>query len=224
MWINFNPQLITQGMLITFFGIFTAFIITYCIPLEEFSTIFNRHVLTTQVALSTISATIGFIFHQSFSWEEGLVGGLFLSALTNALVFGYLIIKHWLTIVEVMMTTDKLTNLVPRLIFVFSIGVFFSNSFVVQEQKILCYMLSIQVIYALYEIRKSTSLTDFKNIKLRAAIILKSTLVKILCVSIAIVLLLRISQGYFKCREEQGDCWDFSTNNETVSIKKYCKR
>jgi GPI ethanolamine phosphate transferase 3 subunit O len=209
----------TQGMLIAFFGIFTAFIITYCIPLTEFPSIFNRQVLTTQVVLSTISAAIGFIFHQTFAWEENLIGALFLSALSNALVFGYLIIKHWLTIVEVMMSADKLSNLVPRLIFVFSIGIFFSNSFIVQEQKILCYMLSIQIIYALYEIRKNTSLTDFKNIKLRTAMILKSTLVKILCVSIAIVVLLRVSQGYFKCREEQGDCWDFSTNSENVSIK-----
>jgi GPI ethanolamine phosphate transferase 3 subunit O len=209
----------TQGMLITFFGIFNAFIITYCIPLEEFSSIFNRQVLTTQVVLSTIFAAVGFIFHEVFAWEENLIGALFMGAITNALVFGYLIIKHWLTIVEVMMTADKLSNLVPRLIFVFSIGVFFSNSFIVQEQRVLCYMLSIQVIYALYEIRKNTSLTDFKNVKLRTAIILKSTLVKILCVSIAIVVLLRMSQGYFKCREEQGDCWDFSTNSENVSLK-----
>lgn len=206
----------TQGMLITFFGIFTAFILTYNVPLKDYSSIFSNRVLIIQVILSVISGIFGFIFHQAFSWDENLIGALFLSSIICSLIFGFLIIKHWLKIVDQMIEADKLTNLVPRLIFVLSIGVFFSNSFIVQEQKILCYMLSIQVIYALYEIRKNTSLTDFKNVKMKTAIILKSTLLKILCVSIGIILMLRVSQNYFKCREEQGDCWDFTTNTENV--------
>lgn len=204
----------TQGMLITFFGIFTSFILTYNLSLKEYSSIFTRQVLTFQMAFSTILGLVGLIFHRVFKWDESLIGALFMSSMAVVLVYGFLIIKHWLTIVDQMMESNKLKNLVPRLIFVFSIGVFFSNSFIVQEQKILCYMLSIQIIYVLYEMRKNTSLTDFKNVKIKTAIILKSTLLKILCVSIAIILLLRVSQNYFKCREEQGDCWDFTTNSE----------
>lgn len=117
-----------------------------------------------------------------------------------------------------MMAAQKLTNLVPRFIFVVSIGVFFSNSFIVHEQKVLCYMLSIQIIYALYEIRKFTNLAEFKNVKLKTAMIMKSIFMKILCVVVGIVVLLRVSQSYFKCREEQGDCWDFTTNTENVSF------
>lgn len=208
----------TQGMLISFSGIFTAFILTYNVPLKEYSSIFNRQVLTFQMIFSTILGLVGLIFHQVLNWEESLIGALFMSSIAVVFVYGFLIIKHWLTIVDQMIESNKLKNLVPRLIFVLSIGVFFSNSFIVQEQKILCYMLSIQIIYVLYEMRKNTSLTDFKNVKIKTAIILKSTLLKILCVSIAIILLLRVSQNYFKCREEQGDCWDFTTNSETVSF------
>lgn len=216
-WINFNPQLMTQGMLITFIGIFTSFILTYNVPPKDFAVIYNNQVIIFQLVFSTLSGAVGFIFHKTFAWDESIVGALFMSSLASALVFGYLIITRWLIIVEEMMMAKKLTNLVPRLIFFLSLGVFFSNSFIVQEQKVLCYMLSIQVIYALYEIRKFTTLADFKNVKLKTAIILKSFFVKILCVVVGIVVLLRISQNYFKCREEQGDCWDFSTNTEAVS-------
>lgn len=217
-WINFNPQLMTQGMLIAFVGVFVAFILTYNIQLKDFAVIYNNQVIIFQLIFSAVCGLFGFVFHKTFAWDESIVGALFMSAIANALVFGYLIITRWLIIVEEMIAAKKLANLVPRLIFVLSIGVFFSNSFIVQEQKVLCYMLSIQLIYALYEIRKFTTLADFKNVKLKTAIILKSMFMKILCVVIGIIVLLRISQNYFKCREEQGDCWDFTTNSEDVSI------
>jgi phosphatidylinositol glycan class O len=213
-WINFNPRLMTQGMVVAFLGIFTAFIITFNIPPQDFHQIFTSKLLIIQACSSVVAGVVGYLLHNTFAWDDGLIAALFMSSVSHAVFFGFVIIQNWTTIVENMSAaTNNIINLVPRVTFAFSVVVFFSNSFIVQEQRILCFLLSIQIIYAVYEIRKSTTITEFKGLRK----FLRSTFFKIIFVAVICITLLRLSSNYFKCREEQNDCWDYLTNSESGS-------
>ncbi|KAL7017327.1 hypothetical protein ACKWTF_010317 [Chironomus riparius] len=214
-WINFNPQLMVQGMLLSFLGIFVLFIIIYNIPVSEFSNIFTKKLLVYQAWASVIAVNIGYVMHENFGWDDKIIAALFLGSICHVLFFGYIIIKNWTTIVESMMSADKFINLMSRMSFAFSIAVFFSNSFIVQEQYILCFLLIVQIIHALHEYRKAASFVDMKKLKITG--LFQTTSSKVVIVAIITIGLLRMSQMFFKCREEQGNCWDFLANTENVA-------
>lgn len=214
-WIKFNPQLMTQGMILTFLGLFVSFIITYNVPLSEFPRVFNIKIITFSTLTSVIFGIVGYLLHLELGWDDAIISALFITSIWNVLIFGYIIFQNWIIIADQMSAIRKMIHVVPRVTFTFSVLVFFSNSFVINEQKILSYMLTAQVIYAIYELRKTTRIMEYKG-RLRLSVIAASTFTKIVLASIGTVVLLRLSHKYFKCREEQGDCWDFTTNSEAL--------
>jgi GPI ethanolamine phosphate transferase 3 subunit O len=205
-WIKFNPQLMTQGMLITFLGIFVMFIIIYNVPLQDFPKIFNKQIIIFASSSSFAAGSLGYLLHNELGWDDKVIAALFVTSMWNCLIYVYIILNNWFQIVEQMSSLKKFVSIVPRISFSFSVLVFFSNSFIVNEQKILSYLLAAQVVYVIYELRKTTAIVDFKG-KLRPILVAKSTFSKIVLTSLSIVILLRLSHNYFKCREEQGDCW-----------------
>jgi phosphatidylinositol glycan class O len=216
-WIKFNPKLMAQGMLLTFVGLFVAFILIYNIPLEMLNQVLNKKFLIIQAIASVFTGLIGYFLHFELQWDKPLIGFLFLSSLTHVLFFGFKIIQNWSTIADAMNENKNITNIVPRICFAFSVVVFFSNSFIVQEQRILCYLLSAQIIYAVWEIRR-VSASNFKASKLKLSSFVRSTLFKITVALVSSIFLLRMSHNYFKCREEQGNCWDFANNQEQQNV------
>lgn len=212
-WIKFNPQLMTQGTVLTFVGLFSAFIIICNVPLSDVPRVFNKKVITFSAITSIVAGAGGFFLHAQLPWDDGIVSALFVSSAWNILILGYITVQNWVAIADGMNSMKKLTNLMPRITFTFSTLVYFSNSFIIHEQKILSYLLSAQLIYAAYELRKATGFSDLKG-KLKMVLVMRSTFTKIVLATIGTIVLLRLSHSYFKCREEQGDCWDFMTNPE----------
>jgi GPI ethanolamine phosphate transferase 3 subunit O len=212
-WIKFNPQLMTQGMLLAFLGIFVGFILIYNVPLSDFPKVFTSKIMVFSMITGVGFAIGGYFLHNELGWDDAVVSALFIASTWNSVVFGGLIVQNWMEIADNMSAVSKFINVVPRMSFTFSVLVFFSNSFIVQEQRILSYLLTAQVIFAMYELRKTTGILDFKG-KVKLQLVAKSLFLKIVMVSIGLVLLLRLSHNYFKCREEQGDCWDFTANSD----------
>lgn len=215
-WIKFNPQLMTQGLLLTFLGIFVASILVYNVPLKDFPKVFRTNVIVFSIGSSIASAALGYLLFRELGWDDATLSALFVASTWNCLIFGFLICQNWEVIAGEMGSTKKLVNIVPRISFAFSVLVFFSNSFIVQEQKILSYLLTAQVVYCIYELRSSTSILDFKG-KTRLGVVWKSTFAKIVATAVGIFILLKMSHGYFKCREEQGDCWQTVPNTKESS-------
>lgn len=220
-WIKFNPQLMTQGMLITFVGIFSAFILIFNLPLEEFPKVFNNKIIIASTFMTATGGILGYFLHHKIGWDDRVLSALFISATGNVSILGYAIIRNWISISEQMIAAKKLKSIVPRVSFVFSILVFYSNSFVIQEQRILVYLLTAQVVYAIYELRRTTNILDTKG-KTRILATMRSPFLMVVVTSIAIFCLLRMSHNFFKCREEQENCWDLSTitKSETNGVNK----
>lgn len=205
-WIKFNPSLMSQGMLVTLLGVFTASILIFTVPISEIPKVFNKKIMIFSFWSTAVCGVLGYLIHNELAYDEPVLSALFLSAACNAAIFGYIVIQNWTVIAEEMSTSKKLQNIFPRISYTFSIVVFFSNSFIIHEQQILSYLLMGQLIYAVHELRKTTSVLDFKG-KVKLEALARSTFVKVASTLIGIFVLLRLSHNYFKCREEQGDCW-----------------
>lgn len=211
-WIRFNPQLMIQGMIITVLGIFTAFVIIYNVPLEDYPKVFGHGLVLFVVPTSIVTGAMGYILNYKFGWEDATLSALFMASTWNIVVFAFIILKHWGLISDEMSSIKNLTNLMPRVTFMTTIVIFFSNSFIVQEQKILSFLLAGQVIYATSQFRKEIS--EFKG-RFKLISFMRSTFVTVFVgSSVGILILLRLSHNYFKCREEQGNCWSEVSSKE----------
>lgn len=205
-WIKFNPVLMTHGMLVALLGVFFASILIFTVPISEISKVFNNKILMFSFWATVASGMLGYVLHNELGYDEPTLSGLFLSATCNAIIFGYIVIQNWNMISEEMSSSEKLQSIFPRISYTFSILVFFSNSFIIHEQQVLSYLLMGQLIYAVHELRKTTTVLDFKG-KVKLEGLVRSTFVKVATTLIAVFVFLRLSHNYFKCREEQGDCW-----------------
>lgn len=213
-WIKFNTELMAKGMILTLLGIFTAFILIFNVPLTEYPNVFSNKLVMFLLPTSFISAAVGYFFHQRIgNWEEPLLSALFTTSAWNILVFEFIVAQYWSVIADEMSSVKKLTNILPRITFMTTILVFFSNSFIVNEQKILSFLIAAQVVYAATQFRNEIS--DIKG-KVKLISFLRSTFVTVFLGSVvAILVLLRLSHNYFKCREEQGNCWSEIANSES---------
>lgn len=219
-WIHFNPKLMSQGLLISFMGVFLAFILTQTMPMKSYPIVFHKNLVWFLLATNIPVGAITYFLFKNFGMESGQHSFLFFTPLYNVVALVYLTIQNWEEIANKMSKMRRFSNLVPRLIFGFSITVFFSNSFVVQEQKILCYLMMGLLLYSLHEIHESSKLfVEFKN-RFKLNQLFKSTFFKLILICLAGLILLRISQNYFKCREEQGNCFDFLNTEKPEKKKK----
>lgn len=205
-WIKFNPSLMSQGMLITLLGVFMSSILIFAVPIAEIPNVFNSKIMSFSLGATFAGGVLGYLLHNELGFDERTLCVLFVSALCNASVFAFMVIQNWGIIVEEMISAKKLQSLFPRISYVFSIIVFFSNSFIIHEQQILNYLIMGQLIYAVHELRKTTSVLELKG-KIRIEALVRSTFAKVATALIVIFVLLRLSHNYLKCREEQGDCW-----------------
>ena len=218
-WIKFNPNLMSQGLLVAFMGVFIAFILIYNLPLNEFNKTFNKKILGFAAGTSIPVAGIAYFLYKEFGMDDEILSMLFYTSIYNVLIMAYIIVQNWELISENMNKIKEFASIFARCSFVFTIMVFFSNSFIVNEQRILSYLLMAQVLHVLYDLKTSTKVAEFKS-KFKLGVFLKSVYFKIIVTCAACIILLRISHKYFKCREEQGDCWDFLSNSEAASNTK----
>lgn len=213
-WIHFNSILMSQGTVICFLGVFSTFILVYYLPLQEFPRVFEMPQICFMFFGSFLVGTISFFLYKNFGFESSEHSMVFVTAFFNIVILMYLIVKNWESISENMSKTKRFSNFFARVVFVFSLSVFFSNSFIIQEQKILCYLTMGLLIHTLWEIQKSPKiLHEFKS-KFKWNLVVKTLYFRLILTCIFGMFLLRISYRYFKCREEQ-NCIDFVTTQNS---------
>uniref|UniRef100_T1GE51 Uncharacterized protein n=1 Tax=Megaselia scalaris TaxID=36166 RepID=T1GE51_MEGSC len=96
--------------------------------------------------------------------------------------------------------------------------IFFSNSFIIEEQKILCYLIMGIVGIVVFDIIKHSFRFDNRN-RVKISTFLKSVSFKVALAGAMAIILLRTSYNLFRCREEQTNCADFQTAGNTMFRK-----
>uniref|UniRef100_A0A182PJZ5 Uncharacterized protein n=1 Tax=Anopheles epiroticus TaxID=199890 RepID=A0A182PJZ5_9DIPT len=205
-WVKFDPQLISHGLIITFLGWFLMAILIVNSSPHHLSAMFTECSSSYALLLVLIAAQAGYAFYDVLGLSSAQHGVLLLVSMSSVCLLAVVAIRHWGTISENMADWKRSSNVVTRASFVFTTCVFFANSFIVQEQKILSYVLMGFFLSSLYKLYRLGG--RFAMPRLRWVAVRKSTLAKLVALTLFALVLIRLSGEYFRCREEQANCTD----------------
>ncbi|XP_062535293.1 GPI ethanolamine phosphate transferase 3-like [Armigeres subalbatus] len=216
-WVKFDAQMISHGLLVTFLTCFATFILIAYSTAHQLGQIFNGQVIYYIIVLSFMAGTSGYFFHQDLNMSSAEHGSIFFASIASIGILCFLIIQNWTNITENISHYNHKKNFVTRISFTFTTCVFFSNSFIIQEQKVLSYVLIGFFILAVYNIQKNS---QFKIVRFRWPTLRKSIFLKLLALALFGISLIRFSSNYFRCREEQGNCTDYIVKAPTPDARR----
>uniref|UniRef100_A0A182K121 Uncharacterized protein n=1 Tax=Anopheles christyi TaxID=43041 RepID=A0A182K121_9DIPT len=205
-WVKFDPQLISHGLLITFLGCFSMAILIVNSSPHQLVAMFTEGNTKYAFLLVVFAAQTGYAFYELCGLSSPQHGIILFSSVSSVLLLALLTMRHWVSITENMASWKRSANVLTRVSFVFTTCVFFANSFIVQEQKILSYVLMGFFLTALYKLHRLGG--RFALPRMRWVAVRKSTLVKLVALTLFALVMIRVSSGYFRCREEQANCTD----------------
>lgn len=212
-WVKFDPNQMSQGLLfVSIFSLLMYLIIDY-VPLRLFEEIFSVHRCTFIYVANAVIAVIAYFNHVTVMCGSQAQAIIVLTSLFNISYVAYLVLENWSHIslgLHYGQHTGQVDKLLTRAMFVVTLSVFFSNSFIVEEQKMLCYLLMGVLCMLLYRIQKTHMLFDVTR-RFSLTALWSSMFVRLIFVAAAGIVMLRWSYTMFRCREEQGNCTDFAT-------------
>lgn len=217
-WVKFDPNLMSQGLL--FLAVVNVFIYLLVSNLKasQFEVVFNQGNVMFIYASNGAVVVATYVLHRLLSWDGFALNALVYSSVYSIALIAFLLIQNWDYISLNWSQQRHFSNMFPRTVFIASAAVFFSNSFVVQEQKILCYLVSGSLVVFLYKIRNEYSrLASWR--KLKPELILATSFTKLAVCTAFAALLLRGTYSFHRCREEQPNCTDFQMEMSQLPLQ-----
>lgn len=207
-WATFDANYISQGLLLTAIITFFLFLLTTNLKFNQIDLIFTQMNLYI-IYVSNIALIIcAPIVHFMLAWEYHFSDMLRYLAIYGVALLAFFLVQNWDFIAANWSNQQHFCNFFARSIFLFSVSIFFSNSYIIYEQKVLCYLLSGAMAVFLYKVRKEYNWLARLR-KLRPELIFHSSFFKLAAFTVVTILILRSSYNLHRCREEHGNCNDF---------------
>ncbi|XP_037050771.1 GPI ethanolamine phosphate transferase 3 [Bradysia coprophila] len=211
-WVKFDPGQMMQGLLFVAFETIFISLLIGNLKVYQLQKVFSRKILFFAYISDLFIATVVVQYTwQVFGFSSTEHAAIVLVSIYNIGFLAVLVMANWPQIAK-SLSEIRFTNPFARLLLVASVSVFFSNSYIVQEQQVLCYMLAGVLLAFLYSIWKTGGLFDLRT-KWKLNTIFGAPFTRLALLTTILIVVLRNSHVYFRCREEQGNC----TNFETVS-------
>ncbi|KAF5301332.1 hypothetical protein FQA39_LY10730 [Lamprigera yunnana] len=204
-WIQFDSFSMCRGLVLSFLTIFLVYVTITGIPNDQLSEIFNSSFLPCSYAM-LVFATITSIICFYLNLVSNLFATVyFFTGVVSIFMLSFLVIQNW-ELISIHWYNGSMKRSVPdllsRLIFLLSWCGLLSNSYIVEEGVVSVFLLI-----------TTLALVTFDNIQ-RKRVHVKAKLnwhkIKILLLILFAGTLIRLSTVYFKCREEQQYCLQFS--------------
>ncbi|XP_004521984.1 GPI ethanolamine phosphate transferase 3 [Ceratitis capitata] len=211
-WVKFDAVQMSQGLLFTLLPIFFAFMLINNLNALELYHTFTLRGIGYTYLINIAAGFFGYRYFKSFSFKSEEHGVIFSTHLISTLVLIFHTLQNWRTIASNSSAVRRFGNMPTRVIFIITISVFFSNSFVIEEPKILSYLLVACILLLSYEVLQKCLRSEF-NKRLKWSQLLRSITLRLLLFSVLAIIFVRYTYTLFRCREEQGNCADFSNNN-----------
>ncbi|XP_023175163.2 GPI ethanolamine phosphate transferase 3 [Drosophila hydei] len=219
-WVKFEPTQMSQGLLFSFLPIFFAFLLVNNSNASEYAQIFKPKEVFYTFLINIAAGVFGYRYYKNFSFKTEEHGVIFFSSLLSAVLLAFYTVRQWKSIANNWANVKRFGHMPTRLLLFASVAVFFSNSFVIQEAKILSYLLVAIILLLVYELLQLSARLDFKN-KFKWSQFLRSTALRLVLASLLAICCIRFAYTLFRCREEQGNCADFaSASTAGFSVKK----
>ncbi|GAB0094635.1 GPI ethanolamine phosphate transferase 3 [Sergentomyia squamirostris] len=224
-WVRFDAESMTNGLLICILTLFGCFLLFQNLKIRQLERLFSTSIVTFIYASNLISI----VAVAALKWISvtSMNSVMLYMAAFNLLILMLFILQHWSQIVENWSEIGKLSNTIVRIVYITMVGVFFSNSFIIEEPKILTYILGGMLMHTLYclkrafvhEEKSGGGRKPFKLLSLFTSIPIQ------LCILGGIALIcLRLAHNFFRCREEHGNCPDYLGLNIASTVEKLARR
>lgn len=209
-WVKFDPSQMMQGLLFVAFETIFIFLLIGNLKVYQLQKVFTRKVLFFAYISDLFIGTVVVQYTwQVFSFSSTEHAAIVLVSIFNIAFLAILVMANWAKISK-SLSEIRFTNPFARSLLIASVSVFFSNSYIVQEQKVLCYMLMGVLLVFLFQIQRTSVRFDLRT-KMKFGNILSAPFTRLAVIAAVVIAILRNSHSYFRCREEQGNCTDFET-------------
>lgn len=206
-WVNFDAAQMSHGLIIVAIVTIQLYLLIGCMRVVYFDRIFTRTRISLIYLGNIVTAIVATFFYDDLGFVTLEHGMLVMMAIFSVGYMATLCIGYWYAIAECLNRMESMANLLPRIVLIVAVSVFYSNSFIIEEQKILCYMVMGMIMLLLHGIQRQQNATD--RARFRFATVIRSNWMKMVAVALVGLILLRWSYRSFRCREEQGNCTDF---------------
>lgn len=219
-WVQFEPFLMTRGLLFLFLSIFFIFLIADGIPLDRLPEIFQSSFLLCSYVTLLIAAVIGTVLHYLKLGDNLLPNIFFATGLVSQFMLVMLIIQNWEMISLNWYSKskkDRIPNLICRLVLVFNLCGLFSNSYIIEESFVLLFFLVTVILVGTMSVISPNISVESKKKNWQSGL-LKWSKLKFALLAVIIAVLVRSSMYFWRCREEQQ--WCFESPHEVGTITK----
>ncbi|KAH8407442.1 hypothetical protein KR222_001268 [Zaprionus bogoriensis] len=206
-WVKFEPTQMSQGLLFSFLPIFFAFLLVNNSLARDYAGIFKPKEVFYTYLMNTAAGVFGYRYYKNFSFKSEEHGVIFFTGLLSTGLLAFYTLRHWNKIANNWANVKRFSNLPTRLLIFASMAVFFSNSFVIQEAKILSYLLVAAILLLVHDLLQLYARVDFKH-KFRWSQFFRSAALRVILASVLAICCIRFTYTLFRCREEQGNCTD----------------
>lgn len=213
-WIKFEPTQMSQGLIFSFLPIFFGFLLINNSMASDFAGIFKAKEVFYTYLMNIAAGVFGYRYYKNFSFKTEEQGVIFFTSMLSTVLLAFYTLRHWNKIVNNWANVKRFSNMPTRLLTFASMGVFFSNSFIIQEAKILSYLLAASILLLVYELLQLNARVDFKN-KFKWSQFWRSASFRLILASFLAICFIRFAYTLFRCREEQGNCTDFARKSKS---------
>ncbi|KYB26700.1 GPI ethanolamine phosphate transferase 3 [Tribolium castaneum] len=208
-WVQFDSFSMTRGLLFLFLSMFFVYVITDGIPSNRLPEIFMSSFLTCSYFVLLVAVCVSIVLYH-FSYVSSLTSTIFFSTgLVSQFMLGMLVIQNWELISLNWYDRSKkerIPNLICRLVLVFHLCGLFSNSFVVEESSVLLFLLTTVILIGSLSVGQGETKKKIPRPKLR-----------LLLIAFGMLVLVRISMYFWRCRDRLEQPWCYETYNSFTS-------
>lgn len=199
LWVKFDANLMSKGLLVVFITLLGFFLLVNNLTVHHYNKIFTKSFIGLIVLSNLAGYNLVYFLSLANIMTIEITDVLFYSCIYSFAILTLNILQNWSDISENWDKQSKSSSKLMRVVFIVFISVFYSNSYTVEEQKILNYILVGLAIFALINIMSG---------------LMKKRFWKFAFLVLGSVIILRVSYHLFKCREEQKECAvDFEKNS-----------
>ena len=214
-WVQFDSVLMFHGLALTFISGSFIFLLVEGIPADEMRVIFSGSFLVTVFGSIALTA-VGIIICNFLEIIENLEISLYFSTeLVSVVIMFIVIFRNWFTILSQIHAKSKLvdfTFFAGRIMVIFSLAGLFSNSYIVEDARVLSYLLLSMAWLLVYSCKpplKSETAGRGKTSEKQSWFsksLIPPVHVKLIMSAVLLSILIRLSEYFWLCREEQMDC------------------
>ncbi|CAK9803101.1 GPI ethanolamine phosphate transferase 3 [Anthophora plagiata] len=206
-WVQFNSSLMLKGLILMFCALFFFYLFITSIPETRMSKIFQSSFLQCSILANLITALTIFLLFFMDILEELKNTTLFATGLVSIVLLVILIAKNWDVISMNWYDYRKIKKLIyiTKVVLLLTICNLFSNSYIIEEDNVLSFLLVTLLWFLMFNLRKENSSENSERktkpfFKSQTKSNLKTIIIVvglIACISV------RLSYYFWRCREEQ---------------------